>query len=575
MKVKRQLTNFLTFCLLEIAPLVILFLATNKFLGPAIYRINDDAIISWLVSGKEADGLNNLTVHTGYFYGIYLNKVSINFPNNEWHGLSQIILIIIAFAILTSLISKKFVDKVVILSLRIFLFIYFIWYVMRPTFTMTAITLGIVAFILLNFALEENLRIKRILFFLGSILLQIASFSIRPNGYFLSVLLVSGYFLYYLLIKNEKMRNFFLLGLNALILFLSVFLDNSMLEKEVSKSRAWTKYIEFNNSVYAIKTNPSELEFYKLVSKNEMKGVDWNYADALVFQTNSFYDESIFSTEVLETGIAQIEYSLGFSGVLDRGLNAGLIRTLEYLEESKYLIFITFLIFLSIFFLKIDIKRKSFLFLALVLPFFMIFYYLGAASRLPFRVYFPTMVFMSLFVIIVIFISLMKNQKLFKFWIPTLLFLVALNLLFGNESIRNNFLLNNALASDLKSNNEKLTNFDPNGIYIGQIEAFPESASFAYSKTSRENISYLTSGWFTFSPIWYQQLYELNLVNDDPYLALAQQEGVYWVSNKFNAEILNIFMNDRDIFRKNLCKVLDLNSQISVYTFQSETICKN
>lgn len=575
MKEKKILKNVLAFFVVDLAPFVFLFLVTNKFLGPAIYRINDDASISWFVSGKEADGLNKLTVHTGFFYGVYLNKISIIFSNNEWHGISQIVLIIFAFALLSFLIRKKINDKSILLSIRIFLFIYLIWYVMRPTFTMTAIILGIIAAILLIFALEEKTRIKQIFIFSLSVLFQISSFSVRPDGFFLSVILVSGFLFFYILNNTNKTKNFLLLGLNVVILCLLVFFDSFMLEKEVSKSRAWAKYLEFNDSVYAIKTNPGELEFYKLVSNNEMKEVDWNYADAIVFQTNSFYDESIFSTEALQAGIAQIEYSLGFSGILDRGFKAGITRTQQYLEESRFLIFITLLSFLSIFFLKINLSKKIFLFLTLAVPLSLVFYYLGAASRLPFRVHAPTMVFLSLLIIIMFSILLTNDQKILKLCPIILLFLLSLNLLFGNESIRNNLLLNNTLASDLESTTKKLQEFNPSGVFIGQIEAFPESASFAYSKTPRQNISYLSSGWFTFSPIWYQQLYELNLVNDDPYLALAQQDGVYWVSNKFNAEILNIFMNDRQIYRKNLCKVLNLHSQIAVYTFQSDTQCVN
>jgi len=56
------------------------------------------------------------------------------------------------------------------------------------------------------------------------------------------------------------------------------------------------------------------------------------------------------------------------------------------------------------------------------------------------------------------------------------------------------------------------------------------------------------------------------------YNSLAKQENVYWVSNSYLAEILEMYMNDRNIYRGKLCSVAKLTGpdQAEIFTYQAK-----
>ena len=88
--------------------------------------------------------------------------------------------------------------------------------------------------------------------------------------------------------------------------------------------------------------------------------------------------------------------------------------------------------------------------------------------------------------------------------------------------------------------------------------------------------STLALDWSTFSPTWRGTVDKLGLDSNNVYNSLATQENVYWISNSYLAEILNMYMNDRQIYRGKLCSVAKLtgDDQAEIFTYQAkETDC--
>jgi hypothetical protein len=566
--------NLFNWFLIHLSPLVLIAWLSNYFLGPSHYRMNDDSIISWFVSGDESFGDNPITVYTGIIYGYLINSLSAFYPNFEWHGLSQILILIFIFSLLTYFISKneKISKSTSVVSILL-IWIYVAWYTPSPTYTMTSLSLGITALIfLIFFIFTESLEWK-FKFIIISIITQTLSLLYRADGYYLSVVVVSGMILYLFIYHSKSQTNLLFLAINVLTIFSIHQIDIYLHDKEVNSSRAWSKFNEFNLQYSKIKTNPAELDFYELIANEKAEKIQWDNVDALVFQSNSFFDDQVFSAQELAAGLSQIEDRLGVRGLLNKNFSSSLARTLSYLEESRFHLFLITSLFLSLLFLKLRFRQKILLFFLSASPFYFIFYFLGAVSRLPLRVHFPVIIFLILFMLI--YVSLIVPDLNYKNKI--FLNLVGLAAIFSFIFSPHNLLSIRDHNTKLKNNLDITVNImqgiNRDGIFIGQILAFPETATLAYRKMPDNGVRYLTSGWFTFSPPWYQKLYELDLINDDPYLALAQQPNVYWVSDAYTAEVLNMYMNNKNIFRKNLCLIETIPYNLGIYTFQSEQQC--
>lgn len=563
------------FILYDLSPLVLIFILINRFFGPSLYGINDDAFISWLITGEEAQGNHRFSVYTGYFYGIYLQTISNIFPNQEWHGITQIVLIGINFILLSNLVGKKIDSFEIKLFIRLYIYTFFAWYLLNPTYTMTATLLGIGGFIFFYLALNCRNKKNFFLLFILSILSQFFSYQIRPDSFFLSVIVVIGLVAYHIIVGKKKFTKIIIVLQNIILMALFIALDKLTLNNELEKSRAWQKYFDFNNYYSTIKTNPAELVMYQKISNDQIPEMNWNYSDALVFQANAFYDERVFSSESLSQGLQQIQTSLGISGVLNRGFFPGLARTLEYLQNSLALVIVFLLSSLFIFGTRKKFKTKITFTLACISPTLLVFFYLGAGSRLPSRVYLPVLVMLTLFMILFILIEYKYLNVNILVLIQVVLTISSVIFIFSEDGIIKISKKNRMLENSRIENINLLKSLDYNGIFIGDIEVFYEQAAYAYKKPPISEIRYLSSGWFTFSPNWYLKLFDLGLQKNDVYLSIAQQPGVYWVSDPFTAEVLNMYMNDREIFRKNKCAVADLHRGLKVYTYQSEKICED
>lgn len=558
----------------EVTPFLFLFFLIDRLFGPSIYRMNDDAFMSWLIAGQESAGMSDITVYTGSYYGKFLSFLTKNFQNIEWFGISQIISLGLFLSVLTILLEINFTDQITKIVMKTVLYVYFAWYLLSPTYTMTSIALAFISFIIFYQISLESKTKNIVLFFLVSSFGQIISWSFRPDGFYMAILLSMPLIIIFIAQKSRKSLIFILLSINIALVGIFIALDEMALDRSISKSKAWQKYYEFNSAYSTIKTNPAELVMYQEVIDGKIPEIRWNKVDTLIFQTNSFYDDVIFSGANLKVGVERVENDLGVKGIVKRGFESGFLRTVDYLKDSIYFLVVLFLVFFGVFLLRTKILFKVLFSLAYLLPVLAIFFYLGAGYRLPARVTLPALVFLIFIAVYLLYEKLASQQRLKYYFNFTSLMLIFIFLV-GPNNIFDTSEKNRLTYNNMKINLSVMQKFGSDAVFVGSIEAFPENSYFAYRNNSYGEIKYLTSGWFSFSPIWYQKLFDLDLLNDDPYLALAQQSNVFWVSDSFRANMVNIYMNDRQILRKNLCRVANLSGNLGVYTFQSAVKCEN
>jgi hypothetical protein len=126
--------------------------------------------------------------------------------------------------------------------------------------------------------------------------------------------------------------------------------------------------------------------------------------------------------------------------------------------------------------------------------------------------------------------------------------------------------------------NQELDNFSKYATYVGPVSYFPISNQGVFLKNTFWSTGERTLplSWATYSPYWYDLAKDLDLNESNIYISLATKKNVYWVSDAYLAEILNYYMNDRNIYRGKLCSVKKLSGKdnAEIFTYQAkETDC--
>ena len=123
---------------------------------------------------------------------------------------------------------------------------------------------------------------------------------------------------------------------------------------------------------------------------------------------------------------------------------------------------------------------------------------------------------------------------------------------------------------DYRILDKTFSNLGESAILIGQIKYLDESYTNAYLRNHDLNTIHVSSGWHNFSPYWYANLKQLQL-NSNPLISLAEKDNLYWISDSYISEVLDMYMNDTDIFRQNKCEIanIGINNGL-IYSFSKE-----
>jgi hypothetical protein len=204
------------------------------------------------------------------------------------------------------------------------------------------------------------------------------------------------------------------------------------------------------------------------------------------------------------------------------------------------------------------------------------FFYTAAVLRLPFRVIFPYLAL--LFIALILFEKIdieFSSKKLFS-QVVMLLIIFQLGYLQFNSYLGTIGIstLNTRKIEFAEKRDLELTESLNNATFIGPLAYFPINTQGSYftNLNWKSGNSTVALDWSTFSPSWRAQVRELELDTNNLYNSLAKQENVYWVSNSYLAEILEMYMNDRNIYRGKLCSVAKLTGpdQAEIFTYQAK-----
>ena len=316
-----------------------------------------------------------------------------------------------------------------------------------------------------------------------------------------------------------------------------------------------------------------------IISKDVLDGI-WSNVDFILLRNWGYADLKVFSYENFQIGRDFVSGFIGFSGFLQSDLMTTTQGINQALSDLLPLLMIVLVVLTSFFlFYKFGIKNKIML-TVIVFSYFFSFYYIVATLRLPFRIVFPYLV---LFLISMVFFDKLIRNQIYKVYVrASLVALVALQVLvlqLNSELGLIGVLNSNREKFDIaKKRDFELLQIIDSGTFVGPISYLPvatQGVYFSNLKWESGNRT-LALDWSTFSPSWRLTARNLELDSMNVYNSLATKKNVFWVSDAYLAEILNYYMNDRNIYRGKLCSVLKLSGKdnAEVFTFQAkETDC--
>ena len=444
-----------------------------------------------------------------------------------------------------------------------------------PTFTITAVLLiGLGMLGITLFIVRFN---EKNIYFIFFILLVIAGILIRIDALYGNIIFLLPACVAYLLLNysNESNRRFFVFSAIAILSIISVLYYQSTIQHQMMKNDyEFMNYVRFQDVLNTY--TPASLKLHQeIISGNVMRGI-WSNVDFIILRNWAYADFSVFGYKNMSLGSDSVSSYSGLKGVI----NADLLETLKlmtyYLKDQLQIIIGLISASLLVLIKSINRKRTLALLALLNLSYLAGFYFLSAILRIPDRTSFSLLIVYLFFLIISTEEHENKGEKKQYNLVISLILLIFVVFFHLN----NNFGLSKLISSNSNrldfsfQRNTELENFSKNAIFVGPLTYFPTVNQGIFSKnvywSSGERI--LSLSWATYSPNWYDMVRKLDLDDSNIYNSLAKQENVYWVSNSYLAEILNMYMNDRQIYRGKLCSVAKLSGpdQAEIFTYQAK-----
>jgi hypothetical protein len=323
---------------------------------------------------------------------------------------------------------------------------------------------------------------------------------------------------------------------------------------------------------------PASLKLHQnIIAGSAMKGV-WSNIDYIVYRNWMHGDSLVFGSKNFKLGNASVSEYFGWQGFINADFKESLITIKYYLEEFKYLIIFAFLFTI---FLSIAARKKLWTISLITITlgnYFLGFYFLAATLRIPTRTSFPLILLLFIFLAFLVkefHSNTYKSFKLFYLGIILGVTIFIVNFQFYNEfgivSLARN---NHEKIKFSHTRNDELLYFSKSAKFVGPIQYFPTVNQGVISTNLSWSVGkqVLPLSWATFSPYWITLASQLDLDSSNVYNSLAKQENVYWVSNSYLAEILEMYMNDRNIYRGKLCSVAKLTGpdQAEIFTYQAK-----
>lgn len=543
----------------------------------SIFLVNDDVILDQIMSGRYTGNPNSGTSFMSNITGILISNLYLLFGTK--YSVFGIVLILSNFVIVFSLILLSYSYKNIIeqwIFLVVFLTIIPVL-VISPTFTISSILLcgtGVIGLL----SSSSNVKFKNFsfIFFTSSVVLG----ALLRIEAFIGVLIFTLPTVLTMILIDFKRADlkFYIKSLGTLFsVFIGVYAFQKLIfNHTASINPRYFEYLQFQEVLNNY--TPGSLKLHQAIISGDVLRNTWSNVDFILLRNWAYADFSVFGFQNMNVGSNFVSEYSGLRGFVNSNFFETLSVMGDYLESMNLLVFLIIsLSILSLWMVKIGYQTLL-LFCVIFVSYFTGFYYLAAVLRIPDRTSFPLLI-ISILLVTTMNSKRFKSVKNLNIYLQILgLILVTVFLLifhtrneFGYFKLKEQ---NNYKVLFSSHRNAELEEFSKSAIYIGPINYFPISNQGIYSKNVfwSSGTRTLPLSWATYSPYWYDLTKILELDSSNIYNSLARKKDVYWVSDPYLAEILNYYMNDRQIFRGKLCSVAKLTGidQAEIFTFQAK-----
>ena len=546
----------------------------------AVFAINDDSVIERILSGRYSLEANSIVSFMTLMLGKFLSVLYSLFGTNfSWYGF---FLLFINFLIGIAIIRLGTIDKrssnLWIAILVLFLITPF--NILTPTYTVTSILSCGVGILGLFYALVRQTRYTEILSYL---LLISVGYLIRPEALLGVIAILIPICMVFLFFNKDQIKKTkAIVSLSGILFFIISLqiIQRIMFERYYSTNSLIAEYLNFQSIRHEIFYTPALLKLHQaIISKDVLNGI-WSNVDFILLRNWGYADLKFFSYENFLIGRDFVSSYIGLSGLIQSNPTSTIQGINQSLFEILPLLFIIIsLLFLFFLFFKFGVTNRI-MFTVIVFSYFFSFYFMVATLRLPFRITFPYLV---LFLISFVFFDKILRNHIYTVYVRFTLiafvvlqvFVLQLNSELGLVGVLNS---NRTKLEIAEERDFELLQSVDSGTFIGPISYLPVATQGSYFSNLRweSGRRTLALDWSTYSPSWRLTARNLELDSLNVYNSLATKKNVYWVSEAYLAEILNYYMNDRNIYRGKLCSVKKLSGEdnAEIFTYQAkETDC--
>ena len=523
----------------------------------AIYGTNDDYLLNSMLDGKYSGSSNYYVTHIKEALSFFLSGTYKLLPNVPVYGIFLLILLVVSLIvpILVQFNQNNNYNLKLLISWCVSSIFITNWFVLNPTFTAASIMISSLGYLMLFIQINNKFSNRHYflisLFLLTGYLLRVEGFN-SSSLIWLPLIVVSlGY---QTLRKKIDYKVFFnkFTFLASIIPILLVTFSNLSVKSE------WRDFYEFNAKREMIVDSTRII--YLESNKTKL-----NIEDALLTNLKNFtlIDKRNYNSEILDDLIAKSNSSQGISGLINPVVDVQFrIKSLYKFGGLSALILL-----LPLASSLISTRNRIYYFhLGLIISLVSFsFYFLLATAKIEERVVIPLVLNLWFFAFAFLDKKQVKsgNRSLFLFLSFTVIFLSIFNKHVHHPTyFKERSKWNQGAIEFSKQQRTILSQIGEDATFVGPISAIRLNWISPYEVSQAKDPNFISFGWHTFSPTWFEKNQRLFRNEDSILDNLINNSQTYLVSDPEIAD--SLFSSDD--WRNNL----DLNPRIvsSIGTIQ-------
>lgn len=525
----------------------------------AIYGTNDDSLMSSISSGNLSGQNDEHLIFIEPIISIIIKYLEILLPNYSGYSL---FLIFVTTSSFVSILTTTIVLKKINVFFLIFYFLSFIslqsWFAINPTYTGASLFAAGAAAAHINLLIFlKNRDSKYILILIFSIFCFL-TYGIRNEGIFIALILSLPGLIFVVRYFKEFRKPVIL----SMIFFLILYIFNSITSNFVY-SPDWKSYLELNSLRHQIQLREPERRL-----ENHLTEIDWKESTYFMFKKFNLTDEeqmnSINMNRIIE--VTKVSY-------LDE---INLSKTFKDIknELNPWTWILKFLLLLIFYSLIINfINKNSFksllFYTVLSINAIVLLIILSNFYQLPERISFNLL---SAIILTSLITLINVNIKTHKFLTAFLLFMLIVSGYdyFKRFSVELNARQNAYQTRIVYAQNQREFFLKLNSEVLisgaSSLKSDWQNPYLKFKPIDARNKT-LMLGWHNLSPIWFEQVQNLNLNKNDLYSNLLKP-NVFWVDNPEEITNTHEFMEDHFGFNISYVPVQNIgNEEYFMYRF--------